>query len=175
MEGDMQTITILLAFILLSGWYVNCDEFDQLPIRAHSETIWDIPCTGEGEEDANHAYFRARSCADDMGLLRFPWGEVSQIGLRICVTGEPFTCPGLPDNGPVAECAGSYAGGSAFVFVAKSWPDAAGYSFDRHLRLGVLNLLVWTGAIDLPLPEEDLRADHRYEALIARVNSEMWP
>lgn len=160
----MKRAFIIVCLLPLGAWYVNCNDFDQLPIRAHSDEIREIRCTGEGEEDANLAYLRVRACASELGLLRLPWGKTGP-DKRICISETPFVCPGLPSQEPVAECAGSYIGGSVFVFVSRTWTIEP-YDYRAHLDLGVLNLLIWLGDVDIPGDEGAVRANPNYAAMI---------
>lgn len=159
----LTTLLLLPAGLVLSGWYVSCDSTDQLPIRAYKGELWDTKCTGEGEEYANLAFFEARDCMEDLGVLAVDW-EQSHTDLRICVTPEPFVCPGL--SWTVAECGGVVAGGEAFTLVSKSWTSEE-YDFRSHVRLGVLNLLIWLGHSTLPpMSEGELRETEEYWKLI---------
>lgn len=156
-------IALLCAAPVMCGWYVNCDSFDQLPVRAYKGTLWEISCTGGGEEYANLAYFEVRDCAEDLGLLVTDW-EKSQMDLRFCEVEAPFRCPGL--SWTVAECAGVVAGGEGFVLVSKSWPTGT-YDYRWHVRLGMLNMLVWTGQILVPgTSEGEIRETEEYWQLV---------
>jgi hypothetical protein len=161
--GAWPTAALFLSAIVMSGWYVNCDSFDQLPVRAYKGTLWEISCTGGGEEYANLAYFEVRDCAEDLGLLVTDW-EKSQMDLRFCEVEAPFRCPGL--SWTVAECAGVVAGGEGFVLVSKSWPTGT-YDYRWHVRLGMLNMLVWTGQILVPgTSEGEIRETEEYWQLV---------
>lgn len=159
-------IAIVPLSMLLCGWYVNCDSRDQLPIKAYKGALWGVECTGEGEEYANLAYFTVRDCMEELDLLVVPW-EDSLTDLRFCEVEEPFLCPGL--TWTVAECAGVVAGGEAFALVSKSWP-ATGYDYHSHVRLGVLNLLIWMGYSTLPpVSEGELRETEEYWQLVGCI------